>query len=734
MNQHFRRTLLTASILSAVFTTQVSALDNDSVAQPADPQPRVEQAQDSIQPTPAKDSSKQTVQLQNVTVTAMRREEQIQTVPMGITSLDPVQIQREQVATLNDLKISTPNLVIMPNPGGGGSGLTVFMRGIGQDQNNFTADQGVALYVNDVLIPRQNGAMLDLYDVERVEVLRGPQGTLYGRNATGGAIRYVTRKPDGKDKLTLDTKLGNLGRADARVRFGTRLGSIDISGAVMTLNRDGYMRNVLDGRKINDSKKLGAITTLATSLGDNTYASLSLDYLKDDSGPNVNTPVHLDDKGKLLPDWGSFYNTRVDVPGTWGLKQGGAVLHTDTDFGWVSLRNIFQWRFSDYDTISPGVKAATASTPFQSSSDNRQWQYGYEAQLASQMEGPFSWVGGFFWFHEANSAVNNAANIFTNGLEQYQSQQTNALALYWQGTYTVTDRLSLITGARYSWEQKRFLSVTLNRDKTTKFTWNPQRIWTNPDWKVGINYDFTPKVMGYATITTGFKSGGYNGAAQSLPAATTVAPEKLLAYEIGLKGSIWDDRGRIAVDYYRYDYSAMQLSSIDNAGILKLANTTGALVQGVEMDAQFQLTSQWQMGVGFGTISGEYKDYAPEYKATYYGHGLKNAPKYKWHMSTTYIHPLETADLVFSAQLMQTDIIYHNVALSRVIMTPVYLDANARVAYEPQSKRWSLALWGKNLTNNHVATTGFDIPGLGTRTIWPTPPRTYGLDFTYNFF
>jgi len=158
----------------------------------------------------AQSSDKETVQLDQVSVTAQRREEQIQKTPLSMSVISGPALDRMQIQRVDDIKFTTPNIIIEQNTGTS-SGAKIIMRGVGADESMFTNDPAVALYIDDVYIARQNGAMLDLYDVDRIEVLRGPQGTLYGRNATGGAIRYISKKPTGEDKLAFDASVGQAG-------------------------------------------------------------------------------------------------------------------------------------------------------------------------------------------------------------------------------------------------------------------------------------------------------------------------------------------------------------------------------------------------------------------------------------------------------------------------------------------------------------------------------------------
>ncbi|MEO6982850.1 MAG: TonB-dependent receptor, partial [Edaphobacter sp.] len=213
-----------------------------------------------------------------------------------------------------------------------------------------------------------------------------------------------------------------------------------------------------------------------------------------------------------------------------------------------------------------------------------------------------------------------------------------------------------------------------------------------------------------------------------------VAPETVRSYEAGVKSSLFSDRVQLNADYYRNDYKALQLTAVLPTGEFTLTNATGALIQGVEMDARIQLTRQWNANAGFGTIDAKYKNYSEINNATFSGVDLKHAPRFQWYLSSTYIQPLASADLVWSMRLKYTDTYFTNQDNNHIAKPPTHLDAGARISYEPRNKNWSVALWGQNLTNNRIPTDGFDIKGLGVQIVYPTLPRTYGMEFNYRFF
>ncbi len=707
MNTTLARTILSTAILAVIAAVPAGA-----------------------QSTPP--SADEAFRLDEIAVTAQRREEQPQKIPLTLTVISGAALDRMQVKRLDDVKFSTPNLVIEQNTGTS-SGAKIIMRGVGTDESMFTNDPAIALYIDDVYIPRQNGSMFDLYDVERIEVLRGPQGTLYGRNATGGAIRYISRKPDGESRFTFDGSLGNMGRIDGRAMLSTRAGeSLDVNAAVLSRNRDGFMHDISHDRKVNDQDVLAGRIGLATIWGEASYATLSIDRLRERSTPGWASPVAFGPDGdSMIPRLGSFYETETDTLGLNNIDQTGIALTNETDFGGFSWRNILHYRKMDHHFYMD--IDGTDRLIYHVDQDQKQNQKGYEAQFTSQGSGPVSWVAGVFAFHEDNDQPTRN-DIFAVGATNFLKQSTKAYAAYAQGIWSITDRLRATGGARYSRESKDFDVRVVRTDGSLNFERSLSNSWSRPDWKLALDFDFSDEVMGYVSATTGFKSGGYNGRGTTPETITTVDAEKLIAYEIGVKSTLADGRVRLNADYYRLDYDGIQLAAVNADGIFVLTNATGALIQGVEMDLEAQLTRRLNMTASVGTIDSKYQKYN-EVNADYFRDlPLKYSPDLQWTLGATWIQPTGSGDLVFAAQARYTDGYYSNQDASRMIMTRAHTEANARIAYEPDHGNWSVALWGKNLTNRFAVAGGFDIAGLGIGVIYPNVPRTYGVEFKYRFW
>jgi iron complex outermembrane receptor protein len=715
----------------------------------ADPQPDPQPAATADpgpEPQPAAAAETETqsddpAQLGTVTVTAQRREEALQKTPVTVTALSARDVERRQVRNIEDLKFEVPNVIIEPNTGTT-TGAKVFLRGVGADESLFTADPAVAIYIDDVYIPRQTGALFDLFDVERLEVLRGPQGTLYGRNATGGAIKYITRQPNGEESFVLGGSLGNLGRGDLRATLGGRLGeSLDFSAAALTRNRDGFLRDVTNNRDVNDQEVYAMRLGFSMPLGDATRASLSLDGIKERSGPAYATGVIRDAivvpgnpptvRPINDPDR-NYYTAQTNlVQGENDLDQFGIALTTETDIDWAVWRNIAHYRsmenllFGDFD-----ASTATRLHLFQ---DQDQDQQGFESQLVSSGDGPLSWVGGVFLFRESNEQPTRQ-DVFARGATNLIAQDTDARALYGQGTWRFDNPFSLTGGLRYSWEEKDFSVVSTRANGTEAFRFADVEDWSKVDWRLVGDYRFSDDVMGYASAATGFKSGGFNGRGATIAAITTVDEETVLSYEIGVKSTLADGRLRLNANYYRNEYDDLQLTAIDETGAFVLTNATDTLIQGFELEATALLTEGWQANLALGTIDAEYRGFSEANRPTFEGKDLKQAPELTWTIGTQYIVPVGNGDLVLGAQAHYTDEHFQNLANSTIIQTGDYTIFDARIAYEAAVDRWMVALWGKNLGDEEYFTGGFDIVGLTIANAYMNVPRTYGVEFRYRFW
>ena len=709
------------SVMYVAVAMAIGALSATSVA-----------AQTTAKADPKADDSK----LETITVTAQRREEELQKVPVSITSLSAKDLEQKQIRRLDDIKFEVPNVVIEPNTGTS-SGAKIFMRGVGTDESLFTADPSVAIYIDDVYIPRQTGAMFDLFDVERIEILRGPQGTLYGRNAPGGAIRYVTKKPTGVEKFEIDGRLGNLQRQDIRASVSTKLGdSVDATFAAMSKNRTGYLTDITNGGKVNDEQVYGVRGSVAFPITGSTRLTLSGDIIKQRSGPTyasgiidaaaaarLNRPINNAD-GNLLTIQTNLPQGRND------LDQSGISAVASTDMGSFEWRNIVAYRKMD-NLLFIDLDGGNA-TGFHLFQDQKQDQSSFESQLISTASGPLSWTGGFFYFKEKNDQPTRQ-DIFAPGSTNFIAQTTKANALYGQADWRFNPVWKATAGIRGSRESKALSIISIRTTGVEAFRLARENSWNSTDWKFGLDAQVSQEVLAYASASTGFKSGGFNGRASSLATFTTLKPETVRAYEFGLKTTLADGKVRFNINYFRNDYKDLQLTAFDANGLSVLTNASSALIKGVEVDLVAQLSANWQINANLGTLDGKYQDFSAANAATFAGKSLKQAPKQQWGVGTNYRIKLDGGNIVLNASAKHVGEHYQNLAVSELIKTRAYTLADARIGYDVKGGKWSVSLWGKNITNKLYYTGGFDIGGLGIGDAYINVPRTYGIDFRYRF-
>ena len=710
-----------------------------------------------------------------IVVTAQRRSESLQKVPIAVTAVTGADLARSGVNNLQSATNLVPGLQLGQSLGSA----QVALRGIGLENLSPGAEGSIAFHVDGVFLSRSIAALSSFYDVDQLEVLRGPQGTLYGRNATGGAINVITREPSEQTSGYVDLTGGNYGRyaTDGAVSGALIPGVLLGRLAFQTDDHDGYGRNIVTGHDVDDLNEQSVRGKLIYKPVNHLSLELSADYHReaDHSGG-----YHfLGGAGFSAPD--------VPVEPT-GLALGGEVANNERDiangqnpqnhveFYGVSgkliydlgnnteLRSLTAYRRTTYSTQTDLDSTNLELAPtYQSEHDN---QISEELQLAGKTD-RLTWLTGFFYFHENDEG--DLAIPFNNELvgfpaPGYQTQGyfsggaivTDAEALFGQATYRIFDRLRLTVGGRYSVEHKTdhdkaafdYLTpydpaalldlTTLNRDKTF-YAFTP---------RVALDYQITPSVLAYASWSKGFKSGTYNlGALQ--PA---VDPEKVTAYETGVKSTLLDRRLRVNLAGFYYDYSNLQVSKVVGQNIV-LENAASATIYGLEAEVQAQLTPQLEIDANGSWLHARFDNYVSVDAARAYGDGvtidpqtnapafnlagntLPQAPDFTFFVGAQYRWPTEAGEFSLRGELSWRDRSYFTPFDLNYVSQAAYNKVNAFVNWVEPDRRWSVSVFVKNLTNKTTvsdsyvgsALVGFPVNG------YLDDPRTYGVTVGYKF-
>ncbi len=574
--------------------------------------------------------------LGDIVVTAQRREQEAQTVPIPMTALSAVRLEDEAMVNLDRIGAAVPNLYLARNFGTG-SGALVFMRGVGEGDSIFTNDPPVGIYVDDVILPRSTGSLLDLIDIERIEVLRGPQGTLYGRNTSGGAIKLVTKRPS-VDRVggAADLTVGSYGRVDARATANLPL-TRDLAVRVSAISRNqrGWGRNLTDGARVNTQDLQGGRLSLLWEPTADLTLYATADATRDRSSPRYPQRFAVD---PFVP--GRFTNEFV-MPG--GDVDAFESADTDplnrTDTGGASLR--VDYRAGDGITLTSitGYRALrsqigfdqTANPPGVGSNvillqDQHQHSFSQEVQLAgTAFDARLEWLFGGFYFNEHNdqltavsfatpagagarfrnddffNAPSRGAGVTGNWSPYEPRLDTDSYSAFGSATLTLGTRAHVTGGLRYTDERKRYAVRFLTAPDTVLVLPDGRaarrRIaerWTDLSPRLAIDYQLVSggdDAMIYASLAKGFRSGSFDGRARNIGFAlerqSAIAPETVWTYEAGIKSSWFGRLLRLNANYFRSDYTDIAFSaSRVTAGPPEIfrRNVGDARIQGLEVE------------------------------------------------------------------------------------------------------------------------------------------------------
>ncbi len=701
------------------------------------------------------------LELEEIIVTSQRREESLQEVPIAVTALGAEEMALKQLANVLDLQYQVPNISLATNTGTA-SGARVFLRGVGEDESRVSADPAVAIYVDGIYVGRQVGALFDLVDLERIEVLRGPQGTLYGRNSNGGAIKLVSRAPQiDENTLDIDFTAGNEGRFDAKLTGNLALGeSTAMRATFLSKNRDGFHTLNPNGDFADQAgKEVGEVETRGFRVGllhdfsDQWSASLAFDYTKDDSDPVPDsTQPGLDGDNDLFTieprpgvvcsaavpanfqPMGCFTDYASEV------ETSGASLSVSGTIGQYTLASLTGFRQME-DELSSRI-----GFPYTQETD--QDQFSQEVTLTSNYDGPFDFVGGLYFYTEDVQLDSVFVAPFSLGVE------TDAWAVFFKTTYAFTDSLKLTTGVRYTDETKDLDAAAIGTTRSRV----ESRDFTNTTFNIVLDNQFSEALMGYVSFSTGFKSGGWSPDCFSdVTCFLPVDEEELDSFEVGIRSDLIDNRLRLNVTYFYNQYDNLQIAAtVPDLGFTRF-NVDETEISGLEVELIFKATQNITLDATLGTLDAEYTELTPAQAGGLTNNGsspgcdlggldgaardaalidcaedldLKNAPEFKGTLGIT--HTAAIAGGVLTSRL---DLSFEDESYNLVANAPesaeVDVDTliNARIAYQPDNGNWQLALWGKNLSDEEYARASAE----RDFSQYAAEPLTWGVDFGYRF-
>ena len=709
---------------------------------------------------------------EEIVVTARKREEDVQEVPVAVSVVTADELEEAAAADISELQTQVPNLAIYQGRNQSTT-LTVFLRGIGQADPLWGVDPGVGLYLDDVYMARPQGALLDVYDVERIEVLRGPQGTLYGKNTIGGAIKYVSRALTDKLNAAVSVSPGNYGQLDVRASLGGALVPGKLRGrvAVASLKRDGYGENLFTGRDVSDRNTLAARGALDWLISSRTKVQFGLDYTQDEAQPKgyerlAPNPFCNTFLQAPCPSLGDRFNTQSGLAPLNGTDSFGSSIVVSSDFSdaW-SFKSITAYRESDtennidFDTTPAPITDVSATYYDEQLTQEFQFVYDPGSRLAG--------VLGLYYFDgEAGGLVKNnflnASFGTTNGRTLTQS-----IALFGDGSFALTPSARLNAGLRATREEKNGIAFNAGyRDATFRDVtavvadYDKNATFDSIAPRLGVDYQLKDSVLGYFSVSRGFKSGGFNVRAQATRFPQSAEPfddEVLTVGELGLKSVLLDSRLVLNTALFHGKYEDIQVSTFtaydsnndgtEDAFFGNFLNAGSATMNGAEVELDFTPAAvNWLNVSGFVSwLDLEPDDFLDANRDGFVDtQVITNAPEWTGGLRLNFDFPLAGGLLTASAgAAYRADAILTNEGgqypgRPGVPLLPIRQDAytlyDAWLSWLSGDGHWRFGLAAKNLTDEAYLTNGYNIPALGILTGSYGAPATAQATIEYRFF
>lgn len=710
--------------------------------------------------------------LEEIIITAQRREENLQDVPISVSAWTARQIRELEIRNTVDLSALTPGMYAAGSRGDVNPLFSI--RGIGLNDTFSNNNPTVGIYFDDVVQPLPPLLSLPVYDLERIEVLKGPQGTLYGRNTTGGAINFISKRPTAEFDSYFLAGYSRFERFDLEAAVGGPI-SDELAfrlSARSVQQSDGWQTNALTGETIGDRNNNAVRGQLLWTPSDDVEVWLKASYIDEKADNQLrehmgyNAPGGGDcigflngvrDEGNCVNVLGYFDPTNdrrsVENSELYGhdneVQSYDLTVDVSWDLGNVTLTSITG--YVDYSRDLGDDSDGAALIMLDSFYRDDIESFTQELRLASDGDSSLSWVLGFYYaedevFSDFDQALDE--HFFLTRVEIDALQETTAYSLFGQADYPLSDRLTLTAGFRYTNEDKDLTYDAFDTDPfgTSQFLPTPiagiDNDFSEDDvsGRLSLDYALSDQTMVYASASRGFKSGGYKTAiAFNVAELDPFEGEHLNAYEVGTKTTWLDGKMQFNAAAYYYDYQDFQAFVTEIRGginVIVLSNAGDAEVYGLEAELTARPTERLFAKVAGNVMSTEIVRINPEVQADYEGNEMANAPELTLFGLLRY--QLPTEELGFGSYLMadtsyRSDIFFSVNNRGQNSQDGFWL-LNARVGFQSPDERWDFALWGRNLTDELYVNSSYDnYGGIFPSQNFLGDPRTYGVTLSYTF-
>ncbi|MEZ0242284.1 MAG: TonB-dependent receptor [Sphingomonas sp.] len=679
-----------------------------------------------------------------IVVTARRREESLQDVPIAVTAFSGAALEQNGALDITDIAATTPNVTLEVSRGTN-STLSAFIRGVGQQDPVAGFEAGVGIYVDDVYLNRPQAAVLDIYDVERIEVLRGPQGTLYGRNTVGGAVKYVTRRLDNDPHISLRGAYGSYNQADVVVSGSTPLAEgFKLGAALARLSRGGFGDNLTTGQA-NYNKDVWAGRMTVEYSDDTSFVRLSGDYTHDKSntrgghrlipGIATATPVLTD----VFDSQGGLLDPKQDV-----VSYGGSLFVEVKPLDWLTLRSITGYRRDDSATPIDFDALASVNVDVPAYYNNK--QFSQEGQILIDSDG-FNGLIGVYYLDATAHTVFDVRLPGGVTAQTLGDVDTNTFSVFGDFSYDLSPQFSVSVGGRYTWDNRKaaVLRRTYLGGGSPLFGGTGTLFATTSDFHGDADFArFTPRASVtfrpnddhtiYASWSRGFKGGGFDPRGQTSACRNTSGgactaaevydfmafdPETVDTYEIGWKATMLDRRLNWAVAVFDSEYTDVQvpgsIGTVVGGMQTFIGITTNAAkgrIRGVEFEGSAvlvkgtggSLTYSWSLGY----LDAKYLTYIDSRGLNVAANrAIQNTPDWTASSTLTYNVPIGNGDLTISGTASYRGASQQFELRTPMLDQPAYTLFDANIVWDIDD-HFSIGLHGRNLTDKHYIVAGYN--------------------------
>jgi len=703
--------------------------------------------------------------IEEIIVTAQKREERLQDTPVSVTAFTGEAIEKLGFRQSVDITAQTPNFSVgYPN---GDTGIpALFIRGVGLNDFGVVNQGPIATYTDQTYIASNAAQIFQLLDVDRVEVLRGPQGTLYGRNATGGAVNFISRKPT--DEWDGWARAG-YGSYEATQFEGALGGPISdglaFRAAVLKIDSEGWMENGVNGHDLNGLDELAWRVLVQADPSDNLGLLFNFHGSKSESDS-----VQYQHLGTLIagsdldPDFDQCtsqqiaqlqcvdafgyseyapYDTLPAVPAydegnydyepqndttTWGGS-----LTAIWDLGEFEITSITA--YDDVDDVRPEETDASPNDLITGVLAVDQQTFSQEIRIAQERDS-WSWLAGVYYMKD--EATDKTGFDLLSGLLKFAAdtdQEITSMAVFADAKFELSDNWNLSTGLRYTTEDNEqdvlIYAVPFDPEEEPLVSGSPKEDFDNVSGRAVLDYRASENVLLYGGVTTGFKAGGIQS---TLDGIFPYDEEKLISYEAGFKSTLADGRVRFNGSVFYYDYEDLQVFTfiaVGDVGFSLLDNAADARIYGAEFELQFLPVDNLFVNLGLGLLDTEYEDFVND-QGDNSGNEITLSPEVTANGLVQYDVPLgSNGTLTFQGDFNYQDEVFFDSLNNPLLSQDSYWLYNGRVAWSSPDEKWEAAVWGRNLGDEEYLVYAFDLAFLGFHERMLGTPRSFGIEFTY---